>query len=113
MNQFNTNENFARSVREQIVSTAQSMLNGQLSFLIGSRRLASLRHDTNAAVNDADFSVFVAIDSETDAFPLGAVREHWDQDALVKLEPEIQKAELWATTVGADACKSLIDRYSE
>jgi hypothetical protein len=86
------------------------MLNGQLSFLIGSRRLAALRHEIDTAGDDADFMVFIAIDSETDALPLGAVREHWDQDALARLEPEIEEAERWAASAGADACGSLISR---
>jgi hypothetical protein len=72
-----------------------------------------LRHETDTAADDADFLVFVAIGSETDALPLGAVREHWDQRALARLEPEIDEAEHWASTVGADACRSLIARFGE
>lgn len=113
MTQYATNEEYARSVRRQVVSTAQAMLHGQLSFLIGSRRLAALRHEIDTAADDADFLVFVAIDSETDALPLGAVREHWDQGALARLEPEIAEAEHWASTVGADACRALIGRFAE
>lgn len=89
------------------------MLDEQLSFLIGSRRLAALRHEADTADDDADFMVFVAIASETDALPLGAVREHWDRDALARLEPEIEQAEHWAATAGADACKSLIMRFGQ
>jgi hypothetical protein len=37
----------------------------------------------------------IAIDSETDAPRLGAVREHWDQGALARLEPKIEEAEYW------------------
>lgn len=111
--QYATHEEYVRSVRQKIVSTAQAMLDGQLSFLIGSRRLAALRHETDMAADDADFTVFVAIDSETDALPLGAVREHWDQDALARLEHEIEEAEHWASTAGADACRSLIAKFGE
>lgn len=89
------------------------MLDGQLSFLIGSRRLAALRHEMDAAANDADFLVFVAIHSETDGLPLGAVREHWDQDALARLEPDIEEAEHWAANVGAGSCRSLVARFGE
>jgi hypothetical protein len=111
LTQYATHEEYARSVRRAVVSTAQAMLDGKLSFLIGSRQLAALRLETNTAADDADFLIFVAIDSETDALPLGAVREHWDQSALTRLEPEIEEAEHWASTVGADACRSLITRF--
>lgn len=57
--------------------------------------------------------VFVAIDSETDALPLSAVQEHWDQNALTRLEAEIEAAESWAANAGADACRSLIARFSK
>jgi hypothetical protein len=113
LTQYATHEEYARSVRRQVVSTAQAMLDGRLSFLIGSRRLAALRHETEAATHDADFLIFVAIDSETDALPLGAVQEHWHPGALARFQPEIEEAEHWASTVGADACKSLIARFRE
>ena len=113
MIQYATNEEFARSVRQYIVSTARAMLEGQLSFLLGSRLLAPLRPQTDAARYDHDFLVFVAIHSQTHALPLGAVREHCDEHVLARLAPEIEEAEQWASTVGADACRSLIARFSE
>jgi hypothetical protein len=111
--QYATNEEFALSVRLQIVSTARAMLDGHLSFLLGSRLLAPLRPQTDAARYDPDFLVFVAIYSQTDALPLGTVRENWDQEALARLEPEIEEAEQWASTVGASACRSPIARFGE
>lgn len=113
MSQFNTHEEYARTVCRQVVGTAQAMLDGRLSFLIGSRYLAALRHEINASADDADFLIFVAIDSETDALPLGAVREHWDQDALARLDPKIKEAERWASAVASDACRSLLARFAE
>jgi hypothetical protein len=111
--QYATREAFSESVRRQIVATAQAMLDGQLSFLLGSRLLAPLRPQTDAARFDHDFLIFVAIDSQTAALPLGAVRESRDQPALDRLQPEIDEAEQWASTVGANACRSLIARFGE
>jgi hypothetical protein len=89
------------------------MLDGQLSVLIGARRLAILYYETDIAADDVDFLMFVAIDSETDSLPLGAVREHWDQSALARLESQIKQAELWASNVGNNACRSLIARFAD
>jgi hypothetical protein len=47
------------------------------------------------------------------AFPLGSVREHWDQRALAKLEPKSKRLNYGLLTVGADACRSLIARFAE
>lgn len=89
------------------------MLDGQLCYLVGSRRLSALRHEVDVADSDADFLTFVSIDSDTDALPLGEVRRHWSAEALAKLEPEIQSAEAWAAQVGSEACRSLIARFAE
>jgi len=89
------------------------MLDGRLSFLVGSRRLAAFRNEVDVSGNDADFTTFVGIDSCTDALPLGEVRQYWSQEALVKLEPEIQRAESWAASIGSEACRSLIARFAE
>jgi hypothetical protein len=113
MSQYATREDFARSVRQHIVSTARDMLEGRLSFLLGSRVLAPLRPQSEATRYDQDFLMFVAIYSQTKALPLDAVREQWDQHALARLEPEIAEAEQWASAVGATACRSLIARFSE
>jgi hypothetical protein len=55
--------------------------------------------------------IFTAIDSETDALPLGEVRQYWDQAALERLEPDIREAERWAREAGRSACISLIQRF--
>jgi hypothetical protein len=55
VSQYATREDFARSVRQQIVSTARDMLEGRLSFLLGSRVLAPLRPQSEATRYDQDF----------------------------------------------------------
>lgn len=113
MSKYTTHEEYVHAMREQVVATAQAMLTGRLSFLVGSRKLAALRHEAGISVDDADFMIFVGIDSETDELPLGAVRVHWDVEALARLQPEMDEAEQWAAKVGADACASLIARFGE
>lgn len=108
-----SHEEYVKSIRRQVVETAKAMLRGQIGFLVGSRRLCALRHEVDVADGDADFLTFVAIDTETDALPLGDLRQHWCAKALAALEPEIQSAEAWAAEIGSDACKSLIARFAE
>lgn len=103
---------YVDSTRRQVVETAQAMLDGRLSFLVGSRCLAALRNEVDVGGDDADFTTFEGIDSCTDALPLGEVRQYWNQDALVKLEPQIQSAEAWAASIGSAACRSLIARFA-
>jgi hypothetical protein len=104
-------EQYLDSVRRKVVETAQAMLGGETTYLSGSRLLAALRHEAGME-NDADFMIFVAIDSDTDHLPLGPVREFWDKFSLEKLQPEIDGAEAWARTHAEPSCAKLVARFS-
>jgi len=105
-------EQYLKFVRGQIVETARAMLAGETSYIIGARTLDSLRHKISGIEEDADFMVFVAIASETDGLPVGAVREHWDPLALDELQPEIEAAEAWAKSHAELICVKLVTRFS-
>lgn len=111
MSEHVTNESYVSNIREKVVSTAKSMVDGSFSFLEGARTLATLRHDAAVGDDDSDFMTFVVIDSETDDLPIGAVRQNWSKEALDKLNPKIKEAEEWARKVGFEACESLIRRF--
>ncbi|WP_231739068.1 DUF2489 domain-containing protein [Herbaspirillum rubrisubalbicans] len=113
MSEYSTNENYAKAIRHKIASTAKSMLEGELSFLSGARILASLRHEFPSGADDRDFLVFVAVDSETDHFPLGEPCQHWDKQSLEQLQPEIELAEERARVFSSPACASLLNRFGE
>jgi hypothetical protein len=100
------------SFRQKIVITARKMLDGELSFIEGARVLIEFRFIGNTETTDPDMLAFVVIDSETDALPFGDVRAHWQPEALVRLQPEIESAEQWAREVGSDSCRNLIRRFS-
>jgi len=105
-------EQYVHSIRQQIVETAKAMLAGELSYLLGSRRLAALRYEAAVKDNDPDFMIFVAIDSDTDDLPQGSVREYWDKHALEKLQSEIEAAEVWAKEHAETECTKLVVRFS-
>lgn len=107
-----THDQHVLSVRQRIVDTARAMIDRQLGFLAGARTLAALRFEIDA-VDDADFRIFVAIDSDTDDLPIGPVREFWDEAALQRLAPRIEAAEAWAREQGTSACAALIRRYGD
>jgi len=105
-------EQYVDSVRARIVEAAQAMLDGNLSYLLGARRMDSLRHEAKVKSNDEDFMVFVAIASDTDDYPLGSVRDLWDKNALEKLQPEIDETEAWAKENAKAICVKLIERFA-
>lgn len=93
--------------RSAIARLAAQMLAGELSYIEGSRallaQLSAARADTMA-----EFRPFMGIDSETDRFPIGKVRELWQSSALLAMQPEMDAAEAWAKSVGAPACEKVL-----
>lgn len=86
------------------------MLDGELSYIEGSR--AILNELPAARVDNIDeLTVFVGIDSETDRFPMGPVRDLWNAGALEAMQPELNEMEAWAKSYGEAACISVIERF--
>jgi hypothetical protein len=106
-----SHEKYVQSARSQVVSTATALQNGEISYLLGAKKLDALRHAISVKDDDADFRVFVAIASGTDNFPLCAARQYWDKDALDRLQPEIDAAEIWAKEHGEPICAKLVQRF--
>ncbi len=111
MNEKMSHEQYVEATRLKVVETAQAMLNGQMSYLLGARRLDSLRHEVSVS-DDADLMVFAAIASNTDDYPLGPVCELWDKQALERLQPEIDAAERWAKERSMSTCAKLVQRFA-
>jgi hypothetical protein len=76
----------------QILSVAKRILAGQLGVIAASRELSPLRHEVEAELSEV-LLVFTRIDSETDTFPIGDDRQHWNPDALERKDHEIIEAE--------------------
>lgn len=85
-----------------------------MSFLEGAAAVLRLRDRVGGVPGrDPDFDIFTAIVSETDHLPLKEVRHLWAEDALERLDPEIRRAEEWASGIGRDACENLLARFGQ
>ena len=102
-----------REARTEIAEVARAMMRGDLSFIVGARRLLYLKAIGRVDDDDPDFDPFIVIDSETDALPIGAERDRWAEYALDCLQPEIARAEKWAQEFGRPHCQRLIDRFAK
>jgi hypothetical protein len=85
------------------------MLAGSLSYLEGARIVSD--SGSPAGLQDDELDPFRGVVSETDALPIGAeIRKLWSAAALEKLQPAIDKAELWAHEILEPYCRSLVAR---
>jgi len=105
-----TDNGIIEKARLELGTIAAGMLDCSIDYLEGSMKLSKLRFDSDLE-DDRDLLIFVAIDSETDDFPLGDVRKKWSHDALRRLEPEINKTVEWAKSISLGNCKSLAERF--
>src|ERR1041385_4184246 len=92
--------------RANIVATVRNILSGDTTFIEGAR---SITIDSFDAMLDRDPDVmpFIGIASETDALPIGKERKLWNADALIALQPEIDRLEAWARKIAMPHCHSL------
>lgn len=98
------------NARKEIGRRANAILRGEFSYLEGARKIFSLSHVARLD-RDPDIMRLTAIHSETDALPLGEVRQYWHQWALDRVQPEIERKEQWAREFGRAACENLAKRF--
>jgi hypothetical protein len=70
---------YRTSVNNRLRGLAEQLIGGEIGVIAASRAMHSLQHVVEGTWPDmADvLLLFVAIDSETDALPIGSVREMW------------------------------------
>jgi hypothetical protein len=93
---------------ENTLQALHAMQVGTISLLEGCRLLARLlpRLDPSVSTHSAALTIF-GVESETDAFPSDAQRQHWDEAALQRLDKEM--ADYFATVRESllEACRLL------
>jgi len=102
--------NEAEKKKIELVFVATSMLGGKINLIEGVRKICSLRH----AIGDPDNEVFMmirAIESETDHFPLGQMRERCAKDYLQRVDNEMQNYIIDAKEDILKACREIVQIF--
>ena len=104
-------EEYPIFIRGKIVAICEAMLREEIGIITGSRILKSLGFELFAD-HDEDFSMFVAIDSETDHLPVDFERRNWSIEALERKDKEIENYEASAKADAFETCRKLIKRFA-
>ena len=96
--------------RRRVVELAQAYIANSVGLVEMSREMSSLRFKVDAEW-DEDFIHFVAVDSETDAFPVGPSRAHWSPTALAREDAAREQYEESARRRSIEHAKNLIAKY--
>ena len=104
--------NALEAKQREAAQVARGILEGKRGICEGCRALKRLAYDLVPDwVADPDFVVFGSLDSDSDRFPLGQVREHWDPMALAGLDLERHEIERRAEPDVFAACRSIVARF--
>ncbi len=74
-------------VLTHLCEAIEAVLTGKVCLTYGVRDILRWRWSSHGLDREL-FDPFVAMDSETDGFPLGTVRDHWSESALSKADAE-------------------------
>lgn len=97
--------------RQELVELANSMLRDEINLIEGVRRICVLRF----AIEDPANEVFLpirAIESETDAFPLGAMRLNCSAEYLKRADSEMAIYLADARDDILRACREIVSAFS-
>lgn len=89
------------------------MLAGVLSYFEGATQVCSLRFNIGMCDSDPDLLAFVTVESESDHLPPRHVQHRWSSASIQRLQPELEKTEIWAKGVATQAGHTLIERFAQ
>lgn len=97
--------------RHELVAVASWMLAGGVNLIEGMRRICALRF----AIEDPENEVFLpirAMESETDSFPVGAMRSNCSEDHLKRADAEMESYLADARDDILQACREIVRTFS-
>ena len=100
------------TAKSEIRQWCQSMLDGKVSYIEGTRQLLKLVHDAGFDELDDCIIPFIAIDTETDHIPDRDVRRLWSENAVARAKNSWEDAEAKAKQNGMKACTRLLLRLT-
>jgi hypothetical protein len=95
----------------KVVAVCEAIIKEEIGIIAGSRKLVSLCFEMFDD-NDSGFTIFSAIDSETDHLPVDFERRNWAVESLKRKDLEIAEYERATRDKAVLACQNLISRFS-
>jgi len=95
---------------DTIVSVASMMLSGKMDIVSGVRQIVVLLPE-----EDRELEMFLplrGVESETEEFPVGSVRAHWNPDALAKLDRELDEYLSRVEGLVLECCRRIVSNYA-
>ena len=94
-------------MKNKIVELAEAIKSNDIDFILGVREI---RKYFDNDLND-EFTVFTAIDSDTDHLPEVEQRDLWNKEKLEEKDAEKKKIKEFYSASLFEACDTLIKRF--
>jgi len=109
MNDFNPlNEALVASARAAVAEAVNGLRSGELPFVDAVRRISSHRFHLPGALDNPDFLVFAAIDSETDHLPSMSTRVQCSPSWLQACDQEAREVSATHAEAVSAACNGIL-----
>ena len=105
-------ESHLRAARKAVANAARSLADGTVPFVEGVRQLAALGFEVSRLDHDPDFTLFVAIASESDHLPPHELRSQCAPAWLEQCDREARELEVLHRQQVRAACARLVGRFS-
>jgi hypothetical protein len=102
-----TSDRYRSDQWKLLVQVLEELRSGRVGITEGCRNVVGLRSALNQETNEL-FLPFVAVESETDHFPLGDIRARWSPIALEREDKERQACEQFYAAAVAEATEKLL-----
>jgi hypothetical protein len=107
-----TSDRYRADQWKLLLQVLDDLRDRRIGITEGCRNVAGLRHALGEENNEL-FLPFVAVDSETDHFPLGDVRARWSPSALERVDKERLACEQFYAATISEAIDKLLDYASQ
>ena len=108
------NHNHEKFVKEckRLRALCQRIINGEEAVIAGSRKMLQYQFWMKEEKNNV-WTIFRALVSVSDHLPIGAVRAHWNEDALKEKDQEISAIEDFYRDQVQNAASTIRDKYED
>jgi len=104
---YRCNLEYRATVRARMRALANGVVTGDVGLILAARELQGFRDGVEPEIGDL-LDVFVGLNSETDALPVGPERSLWNAEALVRKDEEIRVMEQQWRERAVDAARQLV-----
>jgi len=90
------------------LKSAKAFVNGEVGAVETCWALCGFIHGRKGVCDKSDVDLIVAVQSETDALPVGSLKDNWHPDFLPAKLEQLERYEAAVSSDVKDACRRLV-----